>query len=50
MFVEALDNNYYTEDVTETNKYRVAFERLRLASLGPAESRNLITSIAQRIW
>jgi transcriptional regulator with XRE-family HTH domain len=50
VFVEQLDNNYYTEDVTETNKYRVAFERLRLASLEPAGSRNLIASIAQRIW
>lgn len=50
VFVEQLDNNYYTEDVTETNKYLVAFEQLRLASLNPAESRKLIASIAQRIW
>lgn len=50
VFVEQLDNNYCTEDLTETNKYRVAFEQLCLASLDPVESRNLITGIAQRIW
>jgi transcriptional regulator with XRE-family HTH domain len=50
VFVEQIDNNYYAGEVIETNKYRVTFERMRIESLDPAESRALIDSVAQRIW
>jgi transcriptional regulator with XRE-family HTH domain len=48
--VEQLDREYYIEDVADTNKYRVTFERLKAEALGPAESRDLIAHAAQEIW
>jgi transcriptional regulator with XRE-family HTH domain len=48
--VEQLDSNYYIEDVDSTNKYRVSFERLREDSLDPAQSRDLIASVAREAW
>ncbi len=50
VYLEQLDNNSYTEEVAETNKYRVTFERLRLAALDPARSRDLVFSIARQVW
>ena len=50
VYVEQLEYNYYIGDIAETNKYRVAFEHLRLAALDPADSRDLIVSIVRQIW
>jgi transcriptional regulator with XRE-family HTH domain len=50
VYVEQLDNNLYIEDVAETNKYRVTFERLKATALNPAESRELILNTARQIW
>jgi transcriptional regulator with XRE-family HTH domain len=50
VYVEQLDNNYYIGDMTDTNKYRVAFEHLRLEALNPAESKDLIVSTARQVW
>ena len=50
VYVEQLDNNYYVGDMADTNKYRVAFEQLRLGALNPAESKDLIVSTARQIW
>jgi transcriptional regulator with XRE-family HTH domain len=50
VYVEQLDNNPYIEDIAETNKYRVAFERLRATALNPVESRALILNTANEIW
>lgn len=50
VYVEQLDNNYYVGDMADTNKYRVAFEHLRLEALGPGESQDLIVSTARQVW
>lgn len=48
--VEQLDREYYIEDATDTNKYRVTFERLRAEALEPEATRDLIVQAAQEIW
>jgi transcriptional regulator with XRE-family HTH domain len=48
--VEHLDREYLIEDATDTNKYRVTFERLRAEALEPDESRDLIVRVAGEIW
>lgn len=48
--VEQLDREYYIEDVADTNRYRVTFERLRAEALEPAVSRDLIAHAIQEIW
>jgi transcriptional regulator with XRE-family HTH domain len=48
--VEELLSHYYIDDVTETNMYRVTFERLRAEALRPDESRDLIARTVQEIW
>ena len=48
--IEQLDREYYIEGVTDTNKYRVAFERLRAEALGPAASHDLIIRTSQEMW
>jgi hypothetical protein len=48
--VEHLDREYLIEDATDTNKYRVTFERLRAEALEPDESVNLIARVAEEIW
>jgi transcriptional regulator with XRE-family HTH domain len=48
--VEQLDREILIEDVTDTNMYRVTFERLRAEALEPDESRDLIVHIALEIW
>jgi transcriptional regulator with XRE-family HTH domain len=48
--IEQLDREYLIEDVTDTNKYRVTFERLKAEALDPAESRDLIVRTVQEIW
>ena len=50
VYVEQLDNNLYIGDVTETNNYRVTFERLRAAALDPSQSRDLVVSTARQMW
>jgi len=47
--VEQLLSHYYIEDVTETNMYRVTFERLKAEALGAAQSRALIAAEARQI-
>ena len=48
--VEQLDREYLIEDVTDTNRYRVTFERLRAEALKPSDSRDLIVRTIQEIW
>ena len=48
--VEQLDREYLIEDVEDTNKYRVTFERLQAEALEPDESLDLIARIAEEIW
>ena len=48
--VEQLDRQTLIEDVADTNKYRVAFERLRAEALEPDESRDLVAQIAEQVW
>jgi hypothetical protein len=48
--VEHLDREYLIEDATDTNKYRVTFERLQAEALEPDESVNLIARVAEEIW
>jgi transcriptional regulator with XRE-family HTH domain len=48
--VEHLDREYLIEDATDTNKYRVTFERLRAEALEPNESHDLIVRAAEEIW
>jgi transcriptional regulator with XRE-family HTH domain len=48
--VEQLDREYLIEDVADTNKYRVTFERLKAEALEPAESRDLIVRVAEEVW
>jgi transcriptional regulator with XRE-family HTH domain len=48
--VEQLDREYSIEDVVETNKYRVTFERLRAEALEPAASRDLIARAIREVW
>jgi len=48
--VEHLDREYLIEDATDTNKYRVTFERLQAEALEPDESVNLIARAAEEIW
>jgi len=48
--VEQLASNYYLEDQTETNLYRVAFERLRADALTPSASRELLVRTAHDVW
>jgi transcriptional regulator with XRE-family HTH domain len=48
--VEQLDREHLIEEITDTNRYRVAFERLMTEALEPDESRDLILRVAQEIW
>jgi transcriptional regulator with XRE-family HTH domain len=48
--IEQLLTHYYIEDVTETNMYRVTFERLRAEALGAIQSRTLIAAASQEFW
>ena len=48
--VEQLDREYYIEDIADTNKYRVTFERLRAEALEPDASRDLIARAMREIW
>jgi transcriptional regulator with XRE-family HTH domain len=48
--VEQLDREYSIEDIAETNKYRVTFERLAAEALEPAASRDLIARTIREIW
>ena len=48
--VEQLDREYYIEDIADTNKYRVTFERLRAEALEPGKSRDLIARAMREIW
>jgi transcriptional regulator with XRE-family HTH domain len=50
VYVERLNGDYSIEDIGETNKYRVTFERLREKALHYSPSRDLIVSIAREIW
>jgi transcriptional regulator with XRE-family HTH domain len=46
---EFLSANRYTDDVTETNEYRVAFEQLMTDALDQASSRDLIIQAASNL-
>jgi transcriptional regulator with XRE-family HTH domain len=48
--VEQLDREHLIEEVTDTNRYRVAFERLVSEALEPDESRDLVLRVAEEIW
>jgi hypothetical protein len=48
--VEQLNQEHYIEDITETNEYRVTFERLKSEALGTNESRELILRTAREHW
>jgi transcriptional regulator with XRE-family HTH domain len=50
VYVERLNGDYSIEDIRETNKYRVAFERLKEMALDHVQSHNLIVRIAREIW
>lgn len=50
VYVERLNGDYSIEDIGETNKYRVTFERLREKALDYAQSRDLIVTITREIW
>lgn len=50
VYVERLNGDYSIEDTQETNKYRVAFERLREVALDHVRSRDLIVMIVRDIW
>lgn len=48
--VEQLSREHYIEDVTDTNEYRVTFERLKSEALSVAESRDLILRTVRDHW
>jgi transcriptional regulator with XRE-family HTH domain len=48
--VEQLFSNYYIDDVTATNQYRVTFEVLIGDALNPAQSCDLIAQTAREKW
>ena len=50
VYVERLNGDYSIEEATETNKYRVTFERLKERALDPARSRALIVAAAREMW
>jgi hypothetical protein len=50
VYIERLNGDYSIEEVSETNKFRVAFERLKELALDPARSRTLIVATAREIW
>jgi transcriptional regulator with XRE-family HTH domain len=50
VYVERLNGDYSIEDIRETNKYRVAFERLKEMALDHVQSHDLIVRIAREIW
>jgi transcriptional regulator with XRE-family HTH domain len=50
VYVERLNGDYSIDDVTETNNYRVTFERLTEKALDPVQSRSLIVNIAHELW
>jgi transcriptional regulator with XRE-family HTH domain len=50
VYVERLNGDYSIEDIRETNRYRVAFERLKEMALDHVQSHDLIVRIAREIW
>jgi transcriptional regulator with XRE-family HTH domain len=50
IYVEHLSSNFYFEEESETYRYRLAFDWLRDAALGEAESADCIARIAKSVW
>lgn len=50
VYAERLSSNLFFEDESETYLYQIAFELLSEAALGPADSTELISRTAERLW
>jgi hypothetical protein len=46
---ETATSSLYVEDTTQVSAYKLAFDQLRAAALGPVPSLALIREIAQRL-
>jgi transcriptional regulator with XRE-family HTH domain len=49
-YIEHLDVNLYIEDENHTYRFKEAYERFAASALPPAQSAELISDVARRVW